>query len=142
MVATNSKDADPKAFMGLGLGFPPGLTSEGKINTVAYEEDIRQAIMIILRTERGERVMRPNFGGGLRAFVFEPINTTTMSLIQRQVEDSLIAWEARIDVKMVMVTRDASESGKLLIEIEYMVRATNAIQNLVYPFYLQEGRAA
>jgi phage baseplate assembly protein W len=138
----SASDPNPKAFLGVGWTFPPQLTNSGKVAEVAYEEDIRQAILIILGTNRGERLMRPDFGAGLQSFVFKPINSTTMSLIQRRVQDSLIAWEARIDVKQVQVSRDVSEPGKLMIDISYQVRATNAIQNLVYPFYLNEGRAA
>lgn len=132
--------SDPKAFLGTGWAFPPLVAPDGSLALAAYEDDVRQAIRIILGTDPGERLMRPDFGAGLRAFVFEPINPTTMSLIERRVRDSLIAWEPRIDVRTVTVTPDASEAGRLLIELTYQVRATNAIQNLVYPFYLQEGR--
>jgi len=132
--------ADPKAFLGVGWSYPPAVESDGTLSLAAYEEDVRQAIRIILGTEPGERVMRPTFGAGLRAFVFEPINTSTLSRLESRVRDALITWEPRIDVRSVTVTPDAAQAGRLLVEIEYLVRATNAMQNLVYPFYLQEGR--
>ncbi len=132
--------ADPKAFLGVGWSYPPSVGADGMISLASYEEDVRQAVRIILGTEPGERVMRPTFGAGLRTFVFEPINTATMSRLESRVRDALIAWEPRIDVRSVAVTQDAAWAGRLLVEIEYRVRATNAIQNLVYPFYLQEGR--
>src|SRR6476659_4039960 len=131
---------DPKAFLGVGWSYPPAVGSDGRISLAAYEEDVRQAVRIILGTEPGERVMRPTFGAGLRTFVFEPINTATISRLESRVHDALITWEPRIDVRSVAVTQDAARAGRLLVEIEYRVRATNAIQNLVYPFYLQEGR--
>ncbi|MEB2360812.1 MAG: GPW/gp25 family protein, partial [Bryobacterales bacterium] len=57
---------DPnKAFLGAGLAFPPQADVHGNLATVAYEEDIRQAIRVILGTNPGERVMRPDFGAGL-----------------------------------------------------------------------------
>ena len=62
-----------------------------------YEEDVRQAILIILDTEPGERVMRPDFGAGLRALVFESINTNTLALARHRVEQALVLWEPRID---------------------------------------------
>jgi len=132
--------ADPKAFLGVGWSYPPAVEGDGTLSLAAYEEDVRQAIRIILGTEPGERVMRPTFGAGLRAFVFEPINTSTLSRLESRVRDALITWEPRIDVRSVTVTPDAAQAGRLLVEIEYLVRATNALQNLVYPFYLQEGR--
>src|SRR5437763_625679 len=58
----SASDPNPKAFLGVGWTFPPQLTNSGKVAEVAYEEDIRQAILIILGTNRGERLMRPDFG--------------------------------------------------------------------------------
>ena len=128
-----------QAFLGQGWAFPPCVEAKGEIEIVAYEEYIRQAIIIILMTDRNERVMRPDFGAGLNSFVFEPISETTMQLIRQRVEESLIDWEPRIIVEEVKVTADRNEDGKLLIEVTYRVRATNTLHNLVYPFYLQEG---
>ncbi|HVY93284.1 MAG TPA: GPW/gp25 family protein [Bryobacteraceae bacterium] len=128
-----------KSFLGVGWSFPVGETA-GQTVMAQYEEDVRQAILIILQTNPGERVMRPAFGAGLNAFLFEPINPTTMSSLSQRVEDSLIDWEPRIDVISVSVAPDASKVSTLLIDIEYRVRATNNTGNLVYPFYLGEGR--
>jgi Bacteriophage baseplate protein W len=86
-------------------------------------------------------VMRPDFGAGLNAFLFEPISVSTMHLVKTRVEEALIDWEPRIDVELVKVLHDRSEPGLLLIDITYRVRATNTVRNLVYPFYLQEGSA-
>jgi len=130
---------ETKAFLGIGWAFAVCLDKDAAIATVAYEEDIQQAIRIILGTNHGERVMRPEFGAGLNTFVFEPVSQTTMQLLKRRVEEALINWEPRIDVLQVSVATDASEYNKLLIDVEYRVRATNTLANLVYPFYLQEG---
>lgn len=138
----NGGKADPaKAFLGVGWAFPPQVEADGKIAEAVAEEDIHQAIRIILGTNPGERVMRPDFGAGLNSFVFEPVNTTTMALLQRRVQEALIAWEPRIDVEAVNVTTDTVERSRLLIEMTYRVRATNTVHNLVYPFYLEEGTA-
>jgi phage baseplate assembly protein W len=136
------KNLDPeKAFLGVGWAFPPSLDVTRVPAMVAYEEDIRQSIMIIMGTEPGERIMRPDFGAGLNRFVFEPANTTTMALIQTRVHGALVDWEPRIEVITVTVTLDPNERNLLLIETTYRVRATNTLHNLVYPFYLQEATA-
>jgi hypothetical protein len=83
--------------------------------------------------------MRPDFGAGLVTFVFEPVNATTMSLIETRVRESLIDWEPRIDLERVGVVQDDEQANLLLIDVHYRVRATNARANLVYPFYLEEG---
>jgi uncharacterized protein len=128
-----------QAFLGVGWAFPPCVQADGKVATVAFEEDIRQAIHIILGTNPGERVMRPDFGAGLNAFVFEPLNETTQQSVKTRVEEALVDWEPRIDVEEVRVVIDSAERNKLLITVSYRVRASNALHNLVYPFYLQEG---
>lgn len=133
-----------KAFLGVGWAFPiqvegtePDSTAD--IATAAYEEDIRQAIRIILGTRPGERLMRPNFGAGLHALVFEPISAKTTALVKHRVEEALINWEPRIDEIEVSVAADPPQ-GRLDISIHYRVRLTNIFYNLVYPFYLLEGQ--
>lgn len=131
-------DDDGKAFLGRGWAFPIRVDG-GEIATVTYEDDIAEAIRLILDTTPGERVMRPDFGAGLRALVFEPLNTTTIALARHRVEEALVRWEPRIDVQEVRVTPEAAAPERLLIDIRYCVRSTNTFYNLVYPFYLLEG---
>jgi phage baseplate assembly protein W len=127
-----------RAFLGVGWAFPPCPGEEGDVALARYEEDIRQAIRIILGTDRGERLMRPDFGAGLNAFVFEPLNQTTCHLVKTRVQEALTEWEPRIDVVKLDV-RPGGVRNELSIELTYRVRGTNAMQNLVYPFYLLEG---
>ncbi|HMD70400.1 MAG TPA: GPW/gp25 family protein [Bryobacteraceae bacterium] len=131
-------DNSPKAFLGIGWAFPAAAASGG-VAMAAYEEDVRQAVGIILGTSPGERVMRPDFGAGLRDLAFSPINTTTMALAQYRVQQALVEWEPRIDNVTVQVTAEP-QFGKLRIDINYRLRATNTFYNLVYPFYLYEGK--
>lgn len=138
MANTSPVSSQPgKAFLGVGFAFPPAAAS-GDLATAAYETDIQQSIQIILGTAPGERVMRPDFGAGLKNLVFEPMNTTTAALAQYNVQQALIQWEPRIDQIGVTVTPEPS-TGTLQIQINYRVRATNVFYNLVYPFYLTEG---
>ena len=130
-----------KAFLGVGWAFPPCAASDGSTALASYEQDVYQAIWIILSTDWGERVMRPTFGAGLSSFVFGPINQITMQQVQTRVQQSLVLWEPRIDVEQVNVSVDPNNPGTLLIAITYFVRVTNTLQNLVYPFFLEEGTA-
>jgi uncharacterized protein len=128
-----------KAFLGVGWAFPVKPVG-GALQYAAYEEDVDQAIQIILLTEPGERPMLPEFGGGLRHFVFEPNSPATHRAIEREVKSALIDWEARIDVENVAVTPDSVQPNLLFINVDYKVRATNSFYNRVYPFYLLESR--
>ena len=129
-----------KDFLGRGWAMPVELDPRtGRVASVAYEEDIRQSIMIILETAPGERVMRPNFGCGIHELVFAAMDSTTLQRVRSVVEEALRRCEARIDVLAVNVDDAASIEGKLLVEIEYRVRKTNQTGNLVFPFYFREG---
>jgi uncharacterized protein len=129
-----------KDFLGRGWAMPVDLDPRtGLVATSEYEDNIRQSIRIILETAPGERVMRPNFGCGIHDLVFAAVDTTTMQRIRSVVEEALRRYEARVDVVGVTIDEEATSEGMLLIELEYRVRKTNQIGNLVYPFYFREG---
>jgi phage baseplate assembly protein W len=132
---------DPRAFLGVGWAFPLQLDPSGEIAMATHEEDIRQAIRLILGTIPGERAMRPDFGAGLHALAFEPLSARTIALARHRVEEALTSWEPRIDRITVDVSAEPSR-GRLLLDIRYRVRATNIFYNLVYPFYRLESRPA
>ena len=111
----------------------------GLVATVAYEEDIRQSMLIILETSPGERVMRPNFGCGIHEQVFTAVDSTAIQRIKSLVEEAMRRCEARIEVLGVTVDEAATSEGELLIELEYRIRKTNQVGNLVFPFYFREG---
>ena len=126
-----------KEFLGQGWKFPIEVTAAGDIAMSQYEDDIRESVRVILLTAKGERVMRPDFGAGLQQFVFETINSTAIGSLQSAIQNALIEWEPRIQLLAVNVEADRIEVGRLLVNIDYRVRATNTSFNLVFPFYLQ-----
>ena len=131
---------DGKEFLGRGWAFPPAVALDtGRIVTAAYEEDVKQSIRIILETSKGERVMRPDFGCGIHDLVFGAISSALLHRVEREVEEALRRFEARIDLVEVRVDGAAAERGRLDVSIEYRVRSTNQPGNFVYPFYFKEG---
>ena len=139
-MSTEDLTTDRKDFLGRGWAMPVELDPRtGMVASVAYEEDIRQSIRIILETAPGERVMRPNFGCGIHELVFTAVDSTAIQRIRSVVEEALRRCEARIDVLGVNVDEAATTEGKLEVEIEYRVRKTNQTGNLVFPFYFREG---
>lgn len=129
-------------FLGVGWKFPVQLDEQHEIALSRYEEDVQEAIWIILSTAPGERLMRPDFGCGIHEFVFAPNNTRTAGLVRFHVEKALTRWEPRIELQEVQVQPHPGNPAVLLISIDYKVRATDSRYNLVYPFYLERGEAA
>ncbi len=120
--------------LGSGIAFPLQLDLRGHIALVDAEADIEQAIEIIMGTAPGERPMRPEFGCAVHDWVFESVDAATMSRIEQAVRDALDRWEPRITVENIGF--DEQEYGRLLIDVEYRIRETNDVRNLVYPFYV------
>lgn len=136
----NGSGDGTKDFLGRGWAFPLAADpATGRIKLAEYEEDIAQAIKIILTTRKGERVMRPDFGSGLYDFVFEPDSYTTRSMIKKAVIDALTLWEPRIHDIEVRVDFPAGLTGGFRLDIAYVVRSTNNPFNLVFPFFLTES---
>jgi phage baseplate assembly protein W len=128
--------------LGVGWRYPVQLDTEDEIALSRHEQDVREAIWIILGTAPGERVMRPDFGCGIHEYVFAPNDTSTAGLVRFQVEEALTRWEPRIDLDEVQVQADPRDPALLLISVAYRVRSTDSHFNLVYPFYLQRGGTA
>ncbi len=129
-------------ILGTGWKFPIRVNGRGGFSLAGGEQDVAEAIWIILTTRRGERIMRPEFGCGLNDYVFAPNNAGTRGAIAYQVQQALTQWEPRIDLMDVRVEEDPDRPNLLHISVDYRIRANNAIHNLVYPFFLQEGGGA
>ncbi|CAG7638778.1 hypothetical protein PAESOLCIP111_03976 [Paenibacillus solanacearum] len=129
-----------KAFLGQGWKFPIEVDfATGRIKQTAHEDDIAEAIRIIIWTAKGERLMRPEFGCGIDRFLFEGSDDTTLRLIEAEIEEAIRLWEPRVHEIEVRAERDAAKVEKLLIQVQYKVRTTNNLFNQVYPYYLYEG---
>jgi hypothetical protein len=126
----------PKEIVGRGWAFPPHVGPQGGIALTEEQNEIEQAIHLILSTSPGERVMRPTFGCQLQDLVFAPNNSHTAARARRYVEEALGMWEPRINVIQIDVRQAGDEDNRLSIEIQYEIKATHDQRSLVYPFYL------
>jgi phage baseplate assembly protein W len=123
-------------IIGRGWAFPPHLDHRGRIATVSGEQEIEEAIRIVLMTSPGQRVMRPEFGCRLNEIVFAPNNAQTIAQAERFVRLALGRWEPRIQIEQVTARPDTEDTARLLIEVRYTIRSTHSNRSLVYPFYL------
>jgi phage baseplate assembly protein W len=131
---------------GTGLAFPLGVDRRGGIALARDGDDVEQAISIILSTAPGERPMRPEFGCAVHDYVFDVVNSTTLGRMEGEIRRALARWEPRIDVLGigfdVRAGAGARGDGCLAITIEYRLRATNDVRNLVHPFYVVPAEEA
>ncbi len=126
-----------KSFLGRGWQFPIGVDESGGIVLSAEDQNIQECIRVILGTAPGERLMRPDFGSYIHNYVFRPNTASTASLVSYYAREALEKWEPRIDNIAVDAYPDPSAENVMLISIQYRVRTTNSLENMVYPFYLR-----
>lgn len=122
-------------WLGRGWGFPIAVDERGALAVAVGPDKVRQAIMLILETEPGERVMLPGFGVGLRQFLAQPNTVAVRALIQREVLQALSAWEPRIRVDGVEVA-PGTEPELILVAITYTHVRDGRRDTFVYPFSL------
>ncbi|MCD2324178.1 GPW/gp25 family protein [Sphingomonas sp. IC-56] len=127
-------------FLGRGWSFPPRVTPLGaRTEMVEGHADIEQSLFILLSTWPGERVMVPGYGCDLQRFVLADLTRTLLTELCEAVRVAILRWEPRIDLLDVSATPDLLDSALVRIGIEYRVRTANTRNNLVFPFYRNEG---
>ncbi len=135
---TASRNLNRYERLGQGLGQPIVPDDSGRLPFVAGPEKVRQAIFTLLDTEPGERVMRPDFGCGLRRYLMAPNNPATRAGIQHEISNTLARWEPRVKVVDIAVT-PTDDRAMVLIEIHYAHVLDGRQDILVYPFYLEQS---
>lgn len=122
-------------FIGRGISFPLRTTASGMLATVGQDQELREAMRLILATAKGERPMRPEFGCGIHDLIFAPANSTTAGLVAQEVRRSLSRWEPRVEVDDVTIRYDEANTALMYVGITYKVKGGNDPRNLVFPFY-------
>ncbi len=123
--------------VGQGIAFPLQFDARGQLALANGFNDIDQSISIILGTIPGERVMRPEFGCRAWELLFDPIGSAMVGQMRAYVEEALVQWEPRIDLAAIEVYKDDDHEGGVLVEIQYVVKATSDERSIVYPFFIQ-----
>jgi phage baseplate assembly protein W len=117
----------------IGLGYSLG----GGVEMVEDDEAVRQALLLLVATAPGERVMRPEYGCHLNRLVFAPNDDTTAGLAIHYVRRAVERWEPRVDVLGVDAERSGEQPNQLDIVLEYRVRASQRAYELRIPLDLQ-----
>jgi hypothetical protein len=122
-------------ILGRGWAFPVAIDGAGQVGLAEHSEDIAQAMVIILSTRKGERVLRPEFGCQIHDLLFAPNDANTIGLAIYYVEQALRMWEPRIRLLDVSARPDPASSERLEIAVQYEIRTTLDRRTLVFPFY-------
>ncbi|MEM1407418.1 MAG: GPW/gp25 family protein [Bacteroidota bacterium] len=130
---------ESKAFLGRGWKFPVSFKKGYKGTELSqYEQDIKESLIILLSTIRGERVMNPGYGTNVRDLIFEPLDVSTGTLVAEEVKKAILIHEPRVFVDKITPIQEEL-NGFLELTIDYIIISTNTRSNLVFPFYQNEG---
>ncbi|MCY1718977.1 GPW/gp25 family protein [Prolixibacteraceae bacterium Z1-6] len=129
-----------KSFLGTGWSFPPEFKKETKgVKMLQDEDDIKSSLEILLTTRLGERIMVPDYGCNLNELLFKPLNLALKIYVIDLIKTAILYHEPRMEITKISISQSDDLSGKLFINIDYIIRVTNSRKNMVFPFYKEEG---
>lgn len=112
----------------MDINFPFRIDPAGRTATALPDDHIRQMIELVLFTDPGERVNRPDFGGGLRTLIFGPNSPEMAAALRVSMQAALHRWLGDlISVDELTVT---SEDATLRATVGYTVTATGRRQTV------------
>lgn len=129
-----------KSFLGIGWSFPPTFDKDrGDIEMVTKDEDIKQSLHIYFNTKLGERMMRQDYGCIIHEHLFDRLDRSMLDVLTFELKQNIGSIEPRIKVDDIQMNPSKPEDGFIEINILYTVITTNVRDNIVFPFYLNEG---
>ncbi len=96
----------------------------GDISTKTGINAVKQSVLNILRTNHGERINNPTFGANLRAYLFEPINKITATMISTAIKLAIANSEPRVNVLNVNI-RSNHDRHRINITLTIQIISTN-----------------
>ncbi|MCR9173196.1 MAG: GPW/gp25 family protein [bacterium] len=128
------------AFLGTGWSFPPEFRRGTDDTSMSSgEKDIEESLKILLSTQLGERIMIPEYGCDLTELIFSPLDLTLKTFVSDLIRTAILYYEPRINVEKINIDTVNEIEGELILEVDYIIRATNSRRNIVFPFYRNEG---
>ncbi len=128
MVAMGLYETTEAMLMGAqNISFPfAPLNSQGRLGWAADNQSVRDVIWNILLTRPGERLMRPEFGAGIREFIHHPNNETTRRLMADVARRSIRRWEPRVELLELTVNSDPLQLNHVILSLRYRLKLNGA----------------
>jgi uncharacterized protein len=121
--------------IGQGIAFPFTTTLQGNLTLSQDHRNLQESIRIILQTNLGERLYRPDFGSRLAELVFAPMNSETLMLVRMYTEEAIVKWEPRVILDRITTEPDP-RSGCIQVTLHYHAKDNPDPKSMVCPFYL------
>jgi len=98
--------------------------TNGDVTKFTEENAIKQSLINILSTKKGDRRMYPTFGASLEEFLFEPMDKQTADRIGNTILEEIVFWDDRLVVEQIHVNAN-HDNQQYEINIYYYIRGNN-----------------
>lgn len=99
------------------------------ISLLTNEDAVKRALRNILFTNKGERLLDPDFGAGLTRYLFEPLIPSTVQVIKTEIRNAIETYEPRAIINKIDVTGE-SQKNALHVSITFTTTSGTGTQTL------------
>jgi uncharacterized protein len=114
----------------MDIDFPYGFDSRGQTAGAGVDDHVRDMIELLIFTNPGERVNRPDFGSGLPQLLFAPNSPELAATVQFTMQAALQRWLG--DVIEVRTLNVRAEDSSLTVDITYLIRGIGQEQSATF----------
>jgi len=126
------EDKDTRVSVGLDFPIARVPNQDGYFKTTKTTiESIKNNIKLLLKTQRGERVMQPNLGLNIRRFLFEQITEDTQVQIENDIVDTFATWLPFVELREIDIDTGNQDKNQININIVFNIkRAPNTTESV------------
>ena len=114
-------DLNPRVAIGVDIPFNSNSVFRQNFQT---KDAIKNNLINLLLTDKGERIGNPNFGGNIRAFIFEQITNENLDFLQENIQLQIQNNINNILVEEVNILPQ-NDKNRVIINIKYSIPNTN-----------------
>ena len=96
----------------------------------SFKKLVKQNLKMLILTAPGERVMEPEFGVGMRNFLFEKFTPSTFSKIESRIRTQAATYMPNINIEQIQFDSGEVDGNKLIIRIMFSVPAIGISETL------------
>lgn len=126
--------------LGQCWAFPPRFSPDTGVSMTAGIEAVMQSLRVLFMTERGERIMRESWGGGMYDFIFENITDELLANIHNRIEESILRYEPRAVLKNVIIQPAKKEANRLRVQITVYLSGTDMAETMEGTLNINNGQ--
>ncbi|WP_243018666.1 MULTISPECIES: GPW/gp25 family protein [Candidatus Cardinium] len=126
---------DPN-FLGRGWKFPPSFNHHSStVEMVKGLNDIKESLIILMRTRIGERIIEDKYGCDLTPLAFQQLDLNLETFMVNNIKQTIAEHEPRVEVLDVKLTAPNDGEGAIDINIHYKVKNLDIEATIQYGYH-------